>query len=145
MSDLRPLIRFHRWRLDEKQRALAELRNQLDQLRYNAECLEQTILAEQEAARQSFEASLWYPNFARLANSRREQFAQAIADMEMQIAAAIEDIGTTFQEVKRYELAQEERLRQARAEELRKENIMLDETAITGFFRRRKENEQNGG
>lgn len=140
-ADLRALIRYHRWRLDEKQRALAALRTREDEVVARAQALEDQIKAEQRAARDTFEVSFGYAGFARAALVRREQLARTLADIRAQLAAAAEDLAETFQEVKRYELAQEERVLQEKARIRHKEAELLDETAGVGFRRRQQEDE----
>ncbi len=142
MGDLRALIRFHRWQLDEKQRVLAELYNNEEQILSEAAQLEESIKAEQRLARDHFEISFGYAGFAQAALGRRARFAQALEDIRVQIAKASDDLAETYQDVKRYELAQEERVRQDKEKQRHKENEMLDETAMTGF-RRRQQDEQN--
>jgi len=143
MNDLRPLIRLHRWRLDEKQRALAELHGQEDRLITAAENLEAEIKAEQRAACADYEISFGYANFAQAAIGRRGRLADELAEIRHQIAVATDELADTFQEVKRYELAQEERVRQENERLRHKENEMLDETAVTGFRRRQAEDAED--
>ena len=142
MADLRPLIRYHKWRLDEKQRALAELRNHEDQIVAEGERLEEAIKAEQHTAAGNFEVSFGYGNFARAAIGRRERIAQALAGVRARIATAADELAEAFREVKTYELAQEERDKREAEERRHKENIVLDETAQIGHRRRQ---ERDGG
>ncbi|CAK0743161.1 Flagellar FliJ protein [uncultured Gammaproteobacteria bacterium] len=142
MADLRGLIRFHRWQLDEKQRKVAELRGEQEYLRVHIQNINEQIRNEQENARQSMEATMDFVNYLKLAKLRRAQFENQVEDLERQIQAAADAIAEAFQEVKRYELAQDERDRQERAKQLRRENAMFDEVAVTGFMRQRKEEEQ---
>ena len=139
MSNLRGLIRLHRWHLDEKQRALAELHTAEDRLRADAARLEEEIKAEQQTARTDFEVSFGYARFSRAALARRARIAQSIAEVQTRIVAATEALAEAFQEVKRYELAQEERERLDKEKLRHKENEMLDETAAIGFRRRQLE------
>ena len=114
MTDLHGLIRYHKWRLDEKQRALAELRNREDQILADAARLEDAIKAEQQTAGANYEVAFGYGNFARAAIGRRE--------------------------VKTYELAQAERDKREAEERRHKENLDLDETAQIGHRRRQEQN-----
>lgn len=140
MSDLHGLIRYHKWRLDEKQRALAELRNQEDHILADAARLEQAIKAEQHTAAAHYEVAFGYGNFARAAIGRRERFAQALAGIRARISVASDELAECFREVKTYELAQEERDKREAEERRHKENIDLDETAQIGHRRRESEN-----
>ena len=57
-SGLHTLIRLHKWRLDEKRRALSELQALADKLAQDTARLEREITAEQEIARTSPEGLL---------------------------------------------------------------------------------------
>ena len=85
-SGLHTLIRPHKWRLDEKRRALAELQALADKLAQDTARLEREITAEQEIARTSPGASFGYGNFAKQAIERRRRLAQSVAQVEQQIA-----------------------------------------------------------
>lgn len=137
-SGLHTLIRLHKWRLDEKRRALAGLQALADKLAQDTARLEREILAEQEIARSSPEASFGYGNFAKQAIERRKRLAQSVAQVEHQIAEATEEMAEAFQELKRYELAQEGRDRREDAKRKTRENAALDEVALSGFTRRRE-------
>jgi flagellar protein FliJ len=137
-SGLHTLIRLHKWRLDEKRRALAELQALADKLAQDGARLEREITAEQEIARTSPEAAFGYGNFAKQAIERRRRLAQSVAQVEQQIAQATEEMAEAFQELKRYELAQEGRDRRDEAKRKTRENAALDEVALSGFMRRRE-------
>jgi hypothetical protein len=138
MGDLRTLIRFHRWQIDEKRRALAELQNQEDQVLAFAAQLEEQIKAEQQTARTQSEVAFGYANYAKAAIHQRARIAETLAQVRDQLIVATDDLAEAFQELKRYELAQEERVKREKAEIRRKENEMLDETAEIGFRRRQE-------
>ena len=61
-----------------------------------------------------------------------------MAQVEHQIAEATEEMAEAFQELKRYELAQEGRDRRDEAKRKVRENAALDEMALSGFMRRRE-------
>ncbi len=143
MNDLRGLIRYHRWRLDEKRRALAELHGVEDQLLAEAASVEDHLKAEQQVTRASFEVSFGYAAFARATIDRRARLARALADTRARIAAAADEVSEIYQEVKTYELAQEERQRQEKEKQRHKENELLDETAMNGFLRRQGEEQED--
>ncbi|MEI8394232.1 MAG: flagellar FliJ family protein [Rhodospirillaceae bacterium] len=143
MADLRPLIRLHRWRLDEKQRTLSELRGHEDHLINESAQLEEEIKTEQHAVHGNFEVSFGYAAFARAAIGRRQRLAAALEEIRSRIAAATDALAEAFQELKRYELAQEERVKQEKLKLKHKENELLDETAAIGFQRKQQEASEN--
>lgn len=139
MSSLATVIRLHKWQLDEKRRALAELQNLADRLHGEAQRLEEEIRREQALATADFEASFAYAGYAKRAMDRRQRIAESIRQVEVQIAAATEAMAEAFQELKRFELAEEERQKREKEKQRRKENAMLDETAVIGHRRRQQE------
>lgn len=139
MSNLKTIIRLQKWKLDEKRRALAELQNLADRLKAEMERLKEEIAAEQAAARDNPEASYTYANYIRAAMDRGKRLTQSLGQVEAQITVATDDMAEAFQELKRYELAEEERMRREKEKIKRKEAEMMDETALVGFRRRQRE------
>ena len=139
MNELKTLIRLHKWKLDEKRRALAELEALAERLAEEKRRLEDEVLAEQAAARASEDAGFAYAAYAKVVIERRRRLEESIAQVARQIETAREEMADAFQEVKRYELAQEGRDRRDRERLRRREGAMLDEVAVTGFMRRRRE------
>lgn len=137
MSELDTLIRLHRWQLDEKRRALADLQALADRLEEEKARLEAEVAREQEAARNSADVAFSYAGFAQVAIERRRRLEQSVAQIHAQVAVATDEVAEAFQELKRYELAQEGRDRRERQRRRRREGILLDEVAVTGYLRRR--------
>ncbi|WP_084536386.1 flagellar FliJ family protein [Azospirillum halopraeferens] len=144
MNSLKTVIRLHKWQLDEKRRALADLQSLGDRLRGEAEKLEQEILHEQRTALEHGEVAFGYASFARAARERQQRLAQSIREVERQIAAATEVMAEAFQELKRYELAEEERQRRETEKLKRREAALLDETALVGYRRRQQRDQESG-
>lgn len=143
MSSFKTLIRVQKWQLDEKRRALTELQTLEDRLRGEIDRLAEEMRAEQDTARNDFNASFTYAAFARGAMERRRRIDDSIRQVQEQIVAAAEQVAEAYQDLKRYELAEEERLKREREKEKHKEELMMDETALIGF-RRRQEQDGTG-
>lgn len=141
---LKTIIRLQKLQLDEKRRVLAELHTLADRLRNEIEKVKQEIAHEQETVRDDFSVSFTYSNFAQAALERGRKLGESLGQVEAQINIATDEMAEAFQELKRYELAEEERLKRERDKQKRKEAAMLDETALVGF-RRRQEEETAGG
>ncbi|MDR3515626.1 MAG: flagellar FliJ family protein [Azospirillaceae bacterium] len=137
MSELHTLIRVNKFKLDEKRRALAELQALADRLAQEAQRLEAEIIAEKQIARSNTEFAVSYPAYARMAITRGKRLQDSVLQVKKQIEAATEEIAEAFQELKRYELAQEARDRREQERLRRIENTMFDEVALSGFTRRR--------
>lgn len=142
---LKTIIRLQKLQLDEKRRVLAELHTLADRLRNEIEKVKQEIAHEQETVRDDFSVSFTYSNFAQAALERGRKLGESLGQVEAQINMATDEMAEAFQELKRYELAEEERLKRERDKQKRKEAAMLDETALVGFRRRQAEEEAAGG
>jgi flagellar protein FliJ len=139
MKSLKNLIRMQKNVVDEKRRELVRFQEEADHLRAAAQKLEEEILAEQETAKNDFEASFAYSNYHKAAMKRRARLFQAIRAADHSVEVAAEAMREAFQDLKRYEIAEAERVAQELAERKRKEAIMLDETASIRFFRKKVE------
>ncbi len=142
---LKTVIRLHKLQLDEKRRVLVELQNLGDRLKAEIERLKEEIAREQAMAREDFTLSLSYAAFAQAALERGRKLSQSLGHVEGQIAIATDQMAEAFQELKRFELAEEERLKREREKQKRKEADLLDETALVGFRRRQKQEEEAAG
>lgn len=136
MSGLDSLIRLHRWKLEEKRRALADLESLMDELKSRATSLEAEIISEQKAATGSEEAGFAYPAYAAKAIHRREVLAQSAAELDERIEAAREAVKASFQDAKKYEVAQERKLERERIVAARRERIVEDDMALDMFRRK---------
>lgn len=136
MSGLESLIRLHRWKLEEKRRALAELEALMDDLRTRAGNLEVEIINEQKAAADSEEAGFAYAAYAAQAIHRRGVLAQSATELEVRIEAARDGVKEAFQEAKKYEIAQERKLERERKVTARRERIVEDDIALDMFRRK---------
>ncbi len=137
MSALDSLIRVHRWQLDERRRYLAGLDALAVRLRTDAQRLQEESESEARAAGLSLQAGAAYPLFLRTLFERRKKLERSIAEVEAQIGEAREAVSEAFREVKRYELAAANRVRDARTRLARRQQTELDALALT--IHRRKE------
>lgn len=139
MNSLKTIIRLHKWQLDEKRRELVELQNLREHLLNQIDRLEQEIAAERTTASADFEASFTFPNYIKMAKERRHKLDRSVAQVDEQITAATEAVAEAYQELKKYELAEEERVKREALKLKRKQDAILDETASIGFRRRQQE------
>lgn len=142
---LKTVIRLHKLQLDEKRRVLVELQNLGDRLRAEIERLKEEVAREQAAVRDNFAVSFSYANFAKAARERGMKLSQSLGQVDIQIAMATDQMAEAFQELKRFELAEEERMKREKEKQKRKEATMLDETALVGFRRRQQQEEEAAG
>jgi len=137
-KDLHNLIQIHEWDVDEKRRKLGELLRLLDNLEAQARALEEELVREQQAAKDSpEEAEFLYGEYAETVIDRRERIRESIRQMESAIEEAREELRLAYVDLKKYEVAQENRDRRATQERNRREQAELDAVGLEGFRRKR--------
>jgi flagellar export protein FliJ len=135
MRGLPTLIRVRQWELEEKRRKLADLEGLAAQLDEAVARLDDEVRMEQGVASASHEISFAYAPYAQASIERRRTLKASLEDVRLQIEAAAQEVTTAYQELKKYEVAHDNRRRRARVEANRRETIVLDDIAIEGFRR----------
>jgi flagellar export protein FliJ len=140
MADLKPLIRFRKHTVDEKQRALARLYKEAEQLQKQKEIIEQQIARESDLALEmGHEAQAYLGRFLEGARRKIRALDVSIGKMDARIAAAQEDIRAAYNEMKKVEITQRTREEREEAERDKKESATLDEIGIDTFRRKNGE------
>ena len=133
MKGLTTLIRLHRWQLDEKRRQLADLERLSADLNSQSERLEAEVKGEQRSAAKTDEGRYAYPGYAAGVVDRRDNLTRSIAEVEISIEAAREDVAAIFEKVKTYEQAERRQQDRARSNIARNEQIRMDELGISMY------------
>jgi len=138
-KDLHNLIQIHEWEVDEKRRKLGELLRLLENLEAQAKALEEEVIREQQAAEQSpEEAGFLYGEYAETVIDRRERIQDSIRQMEVAIEEAREELRLAYVELKKYEVAQENRDKRAALERNRREQAASDDVGLEGYRRKQQ-------
>ena len=137
MSDLKPLIRLTKFRLDDMRRLLSQLHAESDLLRRAIEDHDAEVVREREVARGDHESRLLFGAYLRRMNDRRDQLLAAIRDVELRIVTATDELAEIFMEQKRLEIVEQNRIDEERREVARKETQVLDETGAIAHLRRK--------
>ena len=136
-KNLHSLIRLYKWQLDEKQRQLGELMKSLANLEDEARRLQQEHLDEQIIAGASpNEAGFYYGRFVETVIQNRDRLGLAIAQAEQVVEAAMEELKTVHEELKKFEITQSERDQRVAEEEGRREQTELDEVGLQIYRQR---------
>jgi len=140
MADYKALIRIRRWELDEQRRQLGELNDALNTILNEKLRLLDELHREQKAVTEAdFLAASAIGNFTDRILKQQRQLEQARRSIEQQIEEKTEEVRQAFQELKKFELAQEEIEAQEAAEQNRRETIELDDIAVDSHSRRQRE------
>ena len=141
MADLNPLIRVRKHEVEQKQKFLAELYRQAEEL----ENQKTTLLDQLSQERQNIkdmelneaEALAYFGRYSKAVNERVADIDDAIGKLETRIEIAREDMRGAFAELKKIEITQENREEAEEAELERKEAALLDEMAIDSYRRQK--------
>ena len=137
MKSLDSVIRLHKWQLDERRRALAELQALSDQLSAEIARLEADLEREKDIAAESPASSMDLVAYLQAMLKRRAHLQESQAQVEKQIAAAKDEMASAFADLKRFELAKADRERRAALRLSRQETARYDDIALTGYRRRK--------
>jgi len=137
-ANIKNLIRLNEWNVDEKRRKLGELLRLQGELEDQMKQLEADLIEQQKAAAADPNlAGLTYGAFAKQVIQRRENLQDSIDQMEFVIGHAQDELSQAYQELKKYETVENNRLRRFEREQNRREQIMLDEVALNQHRRKK--------
>jgi chromosome segregation ATPase len=131
VSGLENLMRVHQWILDEKRQRLTGLQQLLDRMEGDLEVLGDKLAAEREAASRTLDGALAFQTIIPAAEERCDKLRHSIANLEQELETAQNEVGEAFQELKKYQTAQDIQQRRQR------EQVTLDEMGV-GLYRRNR-------
>lgn len=138
-ANIKSLIRLHEWNVDEKRRKLGELLRLQADLEDQLKRLEAEHEREKLAAREDpTGAGMTYPNYAKHVRQRSDNLQDSIAQMDVVIGHARDELAEAYQELKKFETVEKSRQRRYELEQNRREQIMLDEVALNQHRRKVK-------
>lgn len=130
------LLRLKRFRVDELKRRLATLDEMKGELEKKLTDLDDSVARERQRANDSEIGRLAFPSFLQSIEARRTNIRNTIKDLERERAAQQDDLAAAFQDLKSFELAEEERLRRAAEAEIHAGQNRMDEMAIVRHLRK---------
>lgn len=142
MADLNPLIRLRKYRVEEKQKILADLFREAEKIEARKAQLLAQKDAEQRIAeeKQDYETHTAFVLFAERVRGEVELLDEALAKLDTRISIAQDAMREAFGELKKIEIIQENRDEEDAKAALKREGQVLDEVALNGF-RRKDENQ----
>lgn len=137
MKGLPTLIRVHRWELEEKRRQLSDSEELRDGFVHDLARMEEYLIENQKVAAYDPEVAATYGQYALQVIEQRHVLGQSIREAQVVVDEAADIVHQAFQEVKKYETAQERVEARILKEETRREQIELDDIGLN-MFRRNK-------
>ncbi|MCB1721545.1 MAG: flagellar FliJ family protein [Alphaproteobacteria bacterium] len=140
MAKLDGLIRVHKHALDQKQKFVAELYRQAEELAGQKTTLLSQLDEEREKMQEfGVEMLSYFGPYSEAVKERVIEINEAATVLESRIEIAREDMRAAFAELKKIQLTQEARENEEEKEQNKKESEELDEIAIETY--RRKQND----
>lgn len=139
MKTLTTLIRLSKRALDALRKKQVALENQKMQLQEAIKRLAAELATEQKLAEKSPEMGSFYGGFSKRIQMRQNEIRQEISRIDAQLVALSEEIMIAFSDLKKYEIALDNKKAKIKAEETRKETIAMDEVAVTRFIRQQED------
>ncbi len=138
MADLNPLIRLNKFQLEEKQRALSRLYNQVQELETEKQAILDSVESEKEAVDENLShLSLMSTFIAYVQRSKNEVslINDKISSLEIKITRAIDEMREAFGELKKIEITRDRRLAEIQEENKRREDALFSEIALEIYRR----------
>jgi flagellar protein FliJ len=130
------LMRLKRFRVEELKRRLSTLGEMKADLERKLADLDESVAREKHRAADSDIGRLAFPSFLRSIETRRDNIRATMKELEREHATAEDDLTSAFQELKSFELAEDERMRRIVEAEARAAESRLDEMAIVRHLRK---------
>ncbi len=130
-KDLHTLIRLRKWDVDEKQRSLAVLLRQEEEVIARQKALEEEIQSEIVfAGTAPVEHRQTLAPYLKRSDDFRIRLLAALDEVRRQIAVAQEHLAESYRRLKTFEITQKQRDDRENAEEARLETIELNELGL---------------
>lgn len=142
MANLDPLIKIRKHALDQKQKFLADLYRQAEELAAQKKSLIDTLAEERKKVDEMGVAALGYfGHYSEAVRGRVEDIDDAMKKLNNRIEVAREDMREAFADMKKIQITQERREAEEEKAMKKKEDNALDEIALEGFRRKADDGE----
>lgn len=140
MADLEPLIRVRKHTVEQKQKFLADLYRQAEELESEKETVLDRLEKEREKVKEmQVEMLSYFGPYTDAVKERVSEIDEQRKNLETRIEIAREDMREAFAELKKIEITQERREAEEEADINRKESDELDEIGLEIFRRQQGE------
>jgi len=130
------LLRLKRFRVDEFKRRLATLDEMKADLERKLAELDDTVARERQRASDSEIGRLAFPSFLQSIDARRANIRATMKDLDAERSTVQDGLAAAFQDLKSFELAEQERERRLAEAAARTAQSRLDDIAIVRHLRK---------
>lgn len=137
MADLDPLIRVRKHAVEQKQKFLAELYRQAEEMESQKTTLQETLKAERKKVDEmGVEALGYFGAYSEAVRERISDIEESMIKLNNRIEVARDDMARAFEDLKKIEITQDRRTEEERKAQDKKESDQLDEIALDGYRRK---------
>jgi hypothetical protein len=137
MKSLDSVIRFQEWKLEEKRRKVSDLERLAQSLHDKIAHLDLEMRAEQKAASENLLVASAYDNYASEILLRRQKLIRSLADIEVEMTKAMNEVATAYGELKKLDLMRDRDRERAEHIEKAHKPGMLERSAHGSHARKR--------
>ena len=130
------MLRLKRFRVEDLKRRIATLDEMKTDLEKKLADLDDAVTRERNRANDSDIGRLAFPSFLQSIDVRRKNIRTTMADLERERSQQQNDLAAALQDLKTFEVAEEERVRRATEAEDRAAQSRIDEMAIVRHLRK---------
>jgi len=138
MANLDPLIRLNKFQLEEKQRVLSDLYEQVEKLETDKRAILDSVETEKHAIDDAtHHLSMMTSFMAYVQRSQKdiELINNQISSLEIKITRAIDEMREAFGELKKIEITRDRRLEEIAKDNARREDALFSEIALEIYRR----------
>lgn len=137
MADLDPLIRVRKHAVEQKQKFLAELYRQAEEMESQKLTLQETLKEERKKVDEmGVEALGYFGAYSEAVRERITDIEESMIKLNNRIEVARDDMARAFEDLKKIEITQDRRTEEERKAQDKKESDQLDEIALDGYRRK---------
>ena len=136
MANLNPLIRVRKHAVEQKQKFLAELYRQAEELTGQKRNLETTLKDEQAKVKDmGIDMLAYFGPYSKTVQDRIADIEDGMEKLNARIEIAKDDMNRAFADLKKIQITQDRREKEEEKEQNKKESNDLDEAALEIFRR----------
>ena len=135
MARLEGLIKIRKQTVEEKQKILGGILNELSVLEHRKEALETRLQNEKDAIAETDDITLqgWYGRFSGAVRAELEMLSEDIQKVETRLDVIREEVRAAFMALKQVEIVDERRRQEVLDEIKARESRLMDEIGIDTF------------
>ncbi len=135
MADLATLIKLQKWRVDEQRKNLLQAELSTREVEQSLSLHEALVVRELELAREANDPMYNFAAFTERMKMQKQKLLEQLEGCRLREAHARDELALLFEELKRYEIAEDTRAAAEDAKRARDEAAALDEVALNRFQR----------